>query len=103
MKKLMIMSLAVSLALAATGSSAQSEKELDCGYQADVVDAVKNARMEGVSERKLQKTIEASDPPWPARYSKAIPVLAPYVYAIKKRDLREIDLRSEWLGTCMNN
>jgi hypothetical protein len=30
-------------------------------------------------------------------------VFAAQIYQIKKRDLRKIDLRAEWLGTCMNN
>lgn len=103
MKYLMILPLAASLTLMATSGSAQTEKELDCGYQADVAGAVQQARLDGVSERKVESAIEETNPSWPARYSNAIPVFAAQIYAIKKRDLREIDLRSEWLATCMNN
>lgn len=103
MKYLMILPLAVSVTLAATSGSAQTEKELDCGYQADVAGAVQQARLDGVRERKIQSAIEDSNPAWPPRYSKAIPVFAAQVYAIKKRDLRKLNLRSEWLKTCLNN
>lgn len=103
MKYLMILPFAVSLTLAATSGAAQTEKELDCGYQADVAGAVQQARLDGVSERKVQSAIEKTNPSWPAQYSNAIPVFTAQVYAIKKRDLRKIDLRTEWLGTCMNN
>ena len=102
MKYLMILPLVLSLTLAATSVSAQTEKELDCGYQSDVAGAVQQARLDGVPEREIQSAIEDSDPAWPARYSNAIPVFAAQVYSIKKRDLRKLDLRTEWLKTCMS-
>ncbi len=93
----------LSVSVLATGALAQSEKELDCGYQADVAGAVQQARLDGVSERKVRKAIEDTNPAWPDRYSNAIPVFAGQIYQIKKRDLRNIDLRAEWLNTCLNN
>lgn len=101
MKYLMILPL--SLILTVSGAMAQTEKEKDCGYQAEVAGAVQQARLDGVSERNVRETIEASNPSWPERYSNAIPVFTAQIYQIRKRDLRKIDLRAEWLGTCMNN
>jgi hypothetical protein len=101
MKYLMILPFVFSLA--APIASAQTEKELDCGYQADVAGAVQKARLDGVSERKVRKVIEESKPAWPERYSNAIPVFAGQIYQIKKADLRKTDLRAEWYGTCIKN
>ncbi len=101
MKALTILPL--TLILTATGVSAQSKKEQDCGYQADVAGAVQKARLDGVSEKKVRAAIEASNPAWPDRYSNAIPVFAAQIYQIKKRDLKKIDLRAEWMDTCMKN
>ncbi|WP_227363018.1 hypothetical protein [Sedimentitalea arenosa] len=101
MKRLMILPL--SLMLSATSVAAQSEKEVDCGYQADVAGAVQQARLDGVAERDVREAIEAGNPSWPDRYSNAIPVFAAQIYQIKKRDLKKIDLRAEWMTTCMTN
>ena len=101
MKALMILPL--TLILSTAPALAQSEKEKDCGYQADVAGAVQQARLDGVSEKKVRAAIEAANPAWPDRYNNAIPVFAAQIYQIKKRDLKKIDLRSEWLGTCLNN
>ena len=103
MKYMRMLPFALSLTLAATSGSAQSEKELDCGYQADVAGAVQKARLDGVSEKKVRASIEATNPAWPERYNNAIPVFAAQIYQIKKRNLKKIDLRSEWLGTCLGN
>lgn len=101
MKYLMILPL--TLALTSTSALAQSDKEIDCGHQADVVAAVQKARLDGVREKNVRTSIEETNPAWPERYSNAIPVFAAQVYQIKKRDLKKVDLRAEWMGTCMNN
>lgn len=101
MKSLMILPMIV--ILSASGALAQSEKEKDCGYQADVAGAVQQARLDGVSEKNVRSAIEETNPTWPERYGNAIPVFAAQIYQIKKRDLKKIDLRAEWLGTCLNN
>lgn len=95
--------LPLTLVLTASTALAQSEKEIDCGYQADVAGAVQQARLDGVSEKNVREQIESGNPAWPDRYSNAIPVFAAQIYQIKKRDLKKIDLRTEWLGTCLNN
>ena len=95
--------LPLALALMTTAVSAETDKEKDCGYQADVAGAVQKARLDGVSEKKVRASIEATNPAWPERYNNAIPVFAAQIYQIKKRNLKKIDLRSEWLGTCLGN
>ena len=88
----------------ATSGSAQTEKELDCGYQADVAGAVQQARLDGVSERKVESAIEETNPSWPARYSNAhTGVCLRRSMRSKNATCARLELRSEWLATCMNN
>ena len=67
--------LAAGFALAALPVTAQTEKEVSCAFQADVVDAIRQARLEKVGERDVQKTILDADPEWPDNYDRAIPFL----------------------------
>lgn len=92
---------ATCLILAASAAFAQSEKETDCRYQADVAAAVQKARLDGVRERDLPKAIADGNPTWPDRYNNAIPVFAGEVYKLKKRDLKKIDLGAQWMEMCV--
>lgn len=93
---------AILLTAAAVPAAGQSEKETDCRYQAQVAAAVQQARLDGVPERDLARTIAAGNPGWPDRYNNAIPVLAGEIYKVKKRDLRKVDLGAQWLQMCMS-
>jgi hypothetical protein len=93
--------LALCLACLAAPLAAQSDKEADCGYQADVAAAVQQARLEGVREARVAETIAASNPTWPARYNNAIPLLTAQFYQLKKRDLRDVDMRMVYFDACM--
>lgn len=96
-------SLALVLTLGLAGpSSAQSEKETDCRYQADVATAVQQARLDGVDERAVPAAIAARNPAWPARYNNAIPLLAAQFYQMNKRDLKALDMGSEWFKACLS-
>ncbi len=81
---------------------AQSEKELDCRYQADVAAAVQKARLDGVKERDVAAAIAATNPTWPDRYSNAIPTMAGQFYQYKKRQLRQVDLGAQYFQLCMS-
>lgn len=94
--------IALSLSLAAP-AVAQSEKEQDCTYQAEVVSAIQKARMDGVPQDKVVETVKSGDATWPDRYDNAIPIFAAQIYTLKKRQLRKADLGEEWLNTCLTN
>ena len=94
--------LAACLVLLATPLAAESAKEQDCRYQAEVAAAVQQARMNGVSERNLPDAIARTNPGWPERYNNAIPVLGGAVYQLKKHDLRVVDLGEQWMAMCMS-
>ena len=99
----MIRSVALCLGLTlALPVSAQTEKEADCQYQADVAAAVQQARLGGVKERDVAGAIAATNPGWPARYNNAIPLLSAQFYQLKKRDLRNIDMGVVYKDACMS-
>lgn len=99
----MRLAIAAALALAtAVPALAQNEKELDCQYQSQVAAAVQKARMDGVSERNLAAAIAETNPGWPERYNRAIPLLGGEVYKLRKQDLKVIDLGAQWMTMCMS-
>ncbi|WP_298842640.1 hypothetical protein [uncultured Roseobacter sp.] len=90
----------VVFALTALPVAAQTEKEISCGHQSDVVAAVKQARLDGVKERDLPATLSA-DASWPEKYNNIIPLLAPAIYEKKRGDLKNEDLKSWWYEECL--
>lgn len=81
---------------------ADSEKEQDCRYQSQVAAAVQKARLDGVAERNVERRIVESNPTWPERYNRAIPVLAGAIYQENKSMLRKVDLGAQWMEMCMS-
>ncbi len=90
------------LAMAAPVSAA-SDAEIDCAYQADVVSAVRQARIERVKERKVPEYVQAMAPTWPEKYNAVVPLVAPWVYEMKMRDLKSSDLGAAWKEMCLAN
>nr|WP_174825577.1 MULTISPECIES: hypothetical protein [unclassified Ruegeria] len=87
--------------LAATPLAAQEAKKQDCQYQADVVAAIQKARLDKVKERDVPEAVAASAPTWPDNYNAAIPLITPWVYEQKMRDIRKKDLAAAWLELCL--
>ncbi len=102
MMKMVSMVLAGSMMAVASPSFAQSSAEADCTYQADVVEAVRQARIDSVAEREVPEAIEASAPTWPDKYDAAIPLIAPWVYEMKMREVRENNLAAAWKEMCLS-
>ena len=92
--------VAATLALAAGPALSQSEKEVSCGYQAEVVDAIQQARLDRVKERDVQKTLLEGAPTWPENYNAAIPLIAPWVYELPMKQVRQNDLGDVWSELC---
>ena len=88
--------------LSGTPAVSQTAKEQDCVYQAQVVEAVRQARIARVSERKVADTIKAGNPSWPDKYSNAISLVAPWVYEMKMRDVKGKDLAGAWKEVCLS-
>ena len=93
-------SLIIALSMVSLPAAAQSEKEVSCRHQADVVNAIKEARLDGVKERELPTAL-AKDASWPEKYNNIIPILAPAIYEKKRRDLKKEDLGTWWFDQCL--
>nr|WP_299967454.1 hypothetical protein [uncultured Roseobacter sp.] len=93
--------LAGVLALGALPAVAQSEKEVSCGYQADVVAAVRQARLDRVRERKVEETVLAGNPAWPEQFNNAIPLVTPWIYEMPRKEVRDNDLAAVWREACL--
>lgn len=90
---------AVAVTLAASGAQAADKAEV-CGYQADVVKAIQQARLDRVRERKVQEYV-LENATWPENFNTAIPLLTPWVYEMKMRDVRGQDLAEAWTELCL--
>lgn len=93
--------IAIVAALLAAPAAAQDTKEQSCKYQADVVAAIQQARLDRVKERDVVQAVADSGPTWPENYNAAIPLITPWVYEQKMRDVRNKDLGAAWLELCL--
>jgi len=97
--------LILAIAAFATPAFAQDnevpDKEETCGYQAEVVSAIQQARLDRVPERGVQEHILAQSPTWPAKYNNAIPLITPWVYEQKRKTIRKEDLGAAWSELCL--
>ncbi|WP_223424579.1 hypothetical protein [Tateyamaria pelophila] len=98
MSRLALFILAVTMAAPV---AADQKKIESCGYQAQVVSAIQQARRDRVPEREVPAHIRASDPAWPENYNDAIPLLTPWVYEQKRRTIRQEDLGAAWNEMCL--
>lgn len=101
MKTLTALSTAFLSAMIATTVVADETAEESCGYQADVVAAVQQARLDRVKERKLTETLTSGETSWPDNYNAAIPLVAPWIYDQKMKVIRNEDLGAVWKEQCL--
>ncbi|MEX0285277.1 MAG: hypothetical protein AB3N23_11760 [Paracoccaceae bacterium] len=92
---------ALALSLLAGPAFAADSKEQSCGYQAQIVAAIQQARLDKVKERNVAKHIADGNPTWPENYNAAIPIMTPWVYEQKMRDVRKKDLGQAWQELCL--
>lgn len=93
--------IALAATLLATPVAAADTKEQSCKYQADVVAAIQQARLDRIKERNVPQAVAETNPTWPANYNAAIPLITPWVYEQKMRDVRKKDLGAAWLELCL--
>ena len=98
MPRLILAAAFVACAMPALG---QTEKEVSCGYQSQVVAAIQQARIDKIAERDVQKAVLAKDPDWPENYNAAIPLIAPWVYELPMKQVRDNDLGDVWGELCL--
>jgi len=93
--------IALVLGLLATPVLAADDKAVSCDYQAQVVAAVQQARLDRVRERHVPDHIAGTAPTWPDNYNAAIPIITPWVYEQRMRDVRKADLAATWKELCL--
>ena len=96
-----VLCAALALAAGAGQGLAATKKEKDCAHQGAIVSAVRQARLDRVKERDVAKAVADSGPTWPENYNAAIPLITPWVYEQKMRDVRKKDLGAAWLELCL--
>ena len=102
MRKAVVFGVLMAMAAPAVPALAATKKEQDCAYQGQVVEAVRQARIARVSERKVPEHVAASGPGWPEQYSAAVPLVTPWVYEMKMRDVKAQDLAAAWVESCLS-
>ena len=93
--------LALAAILLASPLAAAETKKQSCEYQAQVVAAIQKARLDKVKERDVPQAIAETNPTWPENYNAAIPLITPWVYEQRMRDVRKHDLSAAWLELCL--
>ena len=94
------------LALCLTAADAaedEAQKQAECQFQADLIGAVQQARLDRVREDRLAETLMAANPGWPEGAAQAIPAIGAYVYGFKRRQLRNVDLAATSKQQCLEN
>lgn len=100
MVRTLVMAAALATVTVAPGLAQSEDKKTSCGYQAQVVAAIQQARLDRVRERKVQERV-MENATWPENYNTAIPLLTPWVYEMKMRDVRNNDLGAAWTELCL--
>ena len=95
--------LAFALVAVASPVLAADSKTASCDYQAQIVAAIQQARLDKVKERDVAKHLAASEQTWPSNYNAAIPIMTPWVYDQKMRDVRNKDLGAAWKELCVKH
>jgi len=95
-----LLSVVVCVALAAP-VLADTAKEVDCGYQGDVVGAVQAARIARVKEKDVPDFVAEATPDLPEKYSAVVPLVTPWVYGMKRGELKDADLSAAWAELCL--
>ncbi|WP_377188935.1 hypothetical protein [Ruegeria meonggei] len=93
--------IAIAAIVLATPLAAEETKKQSCQYQADVVAAIQKARLDRVKERNVPQAVADTSPTWPENYNAAVPLITPWVYEQKMRDVRKKDLGAAWLELCL--
>lgn len=93
--------LSLAISLLASPLVAADSKEDRCQYQADVVTAIQQARLDRVRERKVPEAIAATNPTWPDNYNAMIPLITPWIYDQKMRVIRKESLADVMLEQCL--
>jgi hypothetical protein len=93
--------IALIAALMAASPALGQDKQESCEYQAQMVAAIQQARLDRVAERDVPEALGKTEQTWPENYNNAIPLMAPWVYEQKMSVIRNEDLAAAWLDLCV--
>lgn len=93
--------LVAALTCSALPALAQS-KEDACRQQGDVVGAIQQARLDRVKRGDVVPTLVAANPEW-EKMADALPQMVEFVYGLKRRDLRKVELGPVTEAQCLQN
>ncbi len=88
-------------ALGALPAAAQSKTEA-CGLQGEVVGAIQQARLDRVRRDAVVPTLVEANPEW-QKMSDAMPQMVEWVYSLKRRDLKKVELGKVTEAQCLEN
>ena len=100
MVKISMLAVSAGLFVVSGPALAQADKETTCVHQASVVGAVRQARIDRVKERDVQGKVVAQAT-WPESFNTAIPLVTPWIYEMKMRDVKAQDLAAAWKEMCL--
>lgn len=100
----MLARMALITALALPGAAlAKQSKEEACALQGNVMSAIQQARLDRVSKAKVIPTVYDANPDWPESMKSALPGMVDWVYSMKRRDLRKVQLGPVTQQQCLDN
>ena len=97
----MRLALVTVLSFCAMPALAQSKTEV-CGLQGDVVGAIQQARLDRVKSDEVVPTLVAANPEWNSM-AEAMPQMVDWVYSLKRRDLKNVQLGDAAESQCLEN
>lgn len=96
--------ICAAMAVVGLGSGvAAQDKEDACRLQGQVIGAVQQARLDRVRKDKVEATVLEANPSWPSGTAQAVAPVVEYVYGIKRRDLKNVDLAASTEASCLEN
>jgi hypothetical protein len=93
--------LIAALLLPSVGFAEEAEEA--CALQGQMMGAVQLAYLDRVKQAKATEHVLAANPDWPAGAVDALPALVNYVYSLKRRQLKDVDLGAQTKTTCLEN
>ena len=84
----------------AVAGFADTEKEISCRHQAEVVGAVQDARLNDVAQDAVQNAV-SKDASWPDKFNAIIPIVTPWIYELPLADVKGNDLAAVWKEGCL--
>lgn len=101
-QKVLAAVLGVCLA-APAGAQSASEKENVCKAQGELMGVIQQARLDNVKKANLKAAVSEARPDFSEKVLATVPAVGSFVYDMRKRDLRNINLADVAQQQCLDN